>query len=150
MDVLDADCFVSSTFGGDLVGITAALATIQVCQDEEAQLRIYESGMDLKDAYNQLADSARLPTKCVGNPARLTFEFPSLEHRALFWQECIRDGTLFGYATHTTLSHTAPVTNKTIDTMQKSFKTLKKHWERPALALEGIPPRPVLALSSRR
>jgi len=144
LDVVDNDCFVSTTFGGDLVGITAAIATMKVAKDEALDMHICDTGIDLQAGYNILCDTLKLPTKCSGNPARLRVSFPTTEHKALFWQECVRRGVFLGDAFHTNLSHTNVIIDKTLDVFRQSLNILKKHFHRPGEALLGRVPQSVL------
>lgn len=150
MDVLDGDCFVSTTFGGDLLGIVGALATIEVCEQEDVQNKIYESGEDIKLSFNESANHLAIDASCYGNPARLGFKFPSEAHRALFWQESLLRGVMFGYATHTTLAHNSHIISQTIDVIRDSLKVVKLNWKDPLKALKGKLPELVEVVGARR
>ena len=150
MKVLDGDCFVSTTFGGDLSAISASLATIDICESDKVQERIYEMGEDLKMSFNEIAASLGLDAMMVGNPARMKFNFPTDIHQALFWQECAKKGVLFGYATHVTLSHTPSVISKTIDIVGSVLKYMASSWKNPITKIEGDLPVKVEAVAARR
>jgi glutamate-1-semialdehyde 2,1-aminomutase len=68
MKELEGDCFVSSTFGGDLLGIVGALETINVMQHESVLEDIWYYGQYLKDGYNEIARSLDIETECKGYP----------------------------------------------------------------------------------
>lgn len=139
MEVLDKDCFVSSTFGGELASIAACIATLDVVQMESVPMQILSSGSQLQDSYNEMAHALNLDTRCIGNPARLKFEFPTNVHKSLFWQECCLRGVLFGGATHTSLAHTTQIVDNTCDVIKHAFIKLKEYWDKPEEALLGKP-----------
>lgn len=149
MDELNKDCFVSSTFGGDLIGIEAALATLKVSIDENLPDKIYESGSMLKDGYNETAANLGIETSCIGNPARQKLIFPSLAHKALFWQECLKMGVFLGSAQHTNLAHTPSIISQTLEIFIDSLKYLKLNWKDPNKVLEGNLPEDVMISAMR-
>lgn len=150
MEELDKDCFVSSTFGGDLVGISGALATLYICESEDVQDMIFEAGEDLKNSYNEIAKSLGIKTDCYGNPCRLNFRFPTDTHKALFWQESLLRGVMFGYCTQVTLAHNSAIINQTINVINKSLTFLKENWEAPEKMLRGLMPERVEVVGARR
>ncbi|GAF83784.1 unnamed protein product, partial [marine sediment metagenome] len=87
MKELTGDCFVSSTFGAELLSIAAALATIKVLKSKDVIDRIWERGQLLKDGFNEMAADLK-GVECVGYPCRTEFRFPTETHRSLLWQEC--------------------------------------------------------------
>lgn len=149
MEELNRDCFVSSTFGGDLIGITGALATLKIAIDEDLPNKIYESGTMLKDGYNEIAYSMNINTRCIGDPARQSIWFPSIEYKALFWQECLKRGVFLGAAQHTNLAHTAPIISKTLEVFKESLDTVRLNWDNPKRVLEGKLPEAVMVAAMR-
>lgn len=150
MDVLNKECFVSSTFGGDLIGIEGALATLKVAMDENLPEKIYESGSMLQDGFDDIAFELDLDAKCIGNPARQQLVFPTKAHKALFWQECVKRGVFLGGAQHTNLAHTDPIISKTLEVFHKSLELIKLNWDNPSKALEGKLPEDVMVSAMRQ
>jgi len=146
MNELEGDCFVSSTFGGELISIASALATIEVLEKEDAISTIWKNGIVLKDGYNAIAKDLEIDTSCEGYPCRTMFHFPTPEHKALFWQECIKEGVLFGYAQFISYSHDEYIINETLRTVLKALRIVKAHWSNPLKALHGRPPKEVFRL----
>jgi glutamate-1-semialdehyde aminotransferase len=134
MEELEGDCFVSSTFGGELLSITAALATIDLMERHDAISQIWWAGNTLKEDFNRLADGK---AECIGLAPRTYFKFPTEAHKSLFWQECLERGVFFGYAQFTTLSHTADVMNEVRVAMEGAWEILNAHWDNPEAALKG-------------
>lgn len=136
MEVLTKDCFVSSTFGGELLSIAAALKTIEIIQGK-GHHPIESMGFRVKEGFNRYAENYGLETcKCVGYPQRTKFEFPSDAHRSLFWQECLRWGVFFGYAQFVSYAHGVPEIDKTVAAMKHALDILRKYPD-PMDALDG-------------
>lgn len=143
MEILTKDCFVSSTFGGEMLSIAAALKTIEIIQEKTLH-HITIMGSKLKEAFNRYAQNYGLfECKCVGYPQRTKFEFPTDAHRSLFWQECLKRGVFFGYAQFISFAHDMPVLDKTVETIKNSLYILKKYPD-PTIALEGEIATPAL------
>lgn len=137
MDVLEGDCFVSSTFGGELLSLAAADAVLDFCKKNPVFDAINDAGQTLKDAFNQECLRLHLDAECIGYPNRTFFMFPTEEHKSLFWQECVKRGVLFGYAQFISYSHTPDIMNETCTVMRDSLEIVKQFWDNPKDALEG-------------
>jgi len=137
MVALEGDCFVSSTFGGELASIAAALATIKVLQTQPVIDHIWEMGEKLKWEFNRLWASDHEEVKCIGYPPRTFFKFPTEAHKSLFWQECLRMGVFFGYAQFVSYAHDHGALNTTIQAMKYAADVVKSNWADPAKALNG-------------
>lgn len=147
MDVLEGDCFVSSTFGGELISIASALETIKILESENAIEHIWANGTDLANGYNEIADDIGVETSCDGLPCRTMFRFPSGDHKSLFWQECIKRGVLFGYAQFISYSHREEEIFYTLDVIKEALQIVKKHWKNPKKAIRGQPAKEVFRLT---
>lgn len=144
MKVLDNGCFVSSTYGGDLVGISAALACLDVVTTENVPAMLEESGSLLMSGLMEIG----IDMQC--SPYRQRMSFPSLEHKALFWQECVKRGVMFGGAQHTSYYHTIPIIEKTLEVASEAMAACKVYWYAPKKGLEGKLPKPVSTISNLR
>ena len=144
MRVLDKGCFVSSTYGGDLVGISAALATLDVVTSESVPDRLYETGAMLMGGLKDIG------IDCQGSPFRQRLAFVNDITKALFWQECVKRGILFGGAQHTSLAHTEFVIEKTLDIAREAWKTCKLYEDNPKRGLLGKVPQAVSTISDLR
>lgn len=144
MKVLDGGCFISSTYGGDLVGISAALATLDIVTTESVPEALWETGFNLQDGIRHAG------LECDGFPYRQRIKFPSLEHKALFWQECIKRGVMFGGAQHTSYAHKMPIIEKTIDIVHEAMKICNLYADNPKVALDGKVPQAVSTISNLR
>jgi len=96
------DVFFSGTFSGELVSISAALATISALEKRGTLEHIDKMGFRLKKGYNNLARSLGLShvTKMIGYGWWPEYVFydehgkGSLEIQSLFQQEIVRRGIL--------------------------------------------------------
>lgn len=141
MQVLENDCFVSSTFGGELASIAAALATLDVVERENVPRHIELMGSRLKEGFNQLASHLNLSDhiKCIGYPCRTFFKFPTETHKSLFWQECLGRGVFFGYAQFISYAHKMPELDTTVEVMGEALRLARKYWDKPEEYLQGKP-----------
>lgn len=137
MDELTKGCFVSSTFGGDLLGLSAAKATMEMCEKLAVADFIWERGAEFKNGFNKITRDYDLDIPIIGYPCRTSFKFPSDTHRSLFWQECVKRGVLFGHAQFINYSHDTNIITKTINVMWDALGICKEYWEHPEYALIG-------------
>jgi glutamate-1-semialdehyde aminotransferase len=102
-DVMDVfgDVFFSFTFGGDMLGIAAANAVLDVLQQEPVLSRVTQIGTKLQDGIADLIASHNLSrhVSVAGYPARHFIQFAGdgFDGRLLksvFQQEALRDGIL--------------------------------------------------------
>lgn len=134
MDILTDGCFVSSTFGGELLSISAAIQTLDTIKSLNVIDAIWRNGEVFQQAFNDMAKGFG---ECLGFPCRTYFKFPTEEHKSLFWQECLLAGTLFGYAQFISFAHDKGILDRTIEAMQRAVYVLKKYWEHPKDGLKG-------------
>lgn len=137
------DFLVSGTFGGDTVSIQAAMATIYALRDNELHniKKLWTAGNRIKDSFNELGRMLQVDASCRGFAPRTEFIFPTIEHKALFWQECVKKGVLFGYSNFAMSAHSELITWRVIDVMEAAMRYLKEHWTDPAAVLEGEVPK---------
>jgi len=88
--------FISSTYGGECLSLAAFIANIKFMRDNNVHEHIYQMGKNIKDGINQICQLRGSSIRCIGEPARLNFEFNnsqgvySLEIKTLFLQELIK------------------------------------------------------------
>ena len=150
MEVLQGDCFVSSTFGAELIGISAALAVLRYMEDRGVIEHIWEMGKMLKDGFNNEAAGLGISAEveCQGLPCRTYFKFPSSVHKSLFWQYCIKNGVFFGHAQFISYCHGLNEIHKTLEVCRQALSFVKANWESPEKALEGIPAAEVFRMTA--
>lgn len=91
-DVMSADYFVSSTFAGDCVALAAAKALLKLTYDRNIMNRFWDKGKAFCDKFNSIdKDLIRID----GYGTRGLF-IGEARAKALFMQECVKAGVLFG------------------------------------------------------
>lgn len=101
------DIFVSTTFGGELLSLAAARATLAKMRARSVIPHLWQQGRRLQDGFNTLARETGLDrhARCVGLPPHTVIPFtrengePWWELKSLVQQECASRGYLF-MATH--------------------------------------------------
>ena len=137
--------FASTTFGGDCLGLAAAKAVL--AEMPRFVDRMVEAGVSLASSFNEAFDGT---VTCTGFPTRTMFNFPSTVHKALFWQECCKQGVLFGYSNFIMASHLEePIMENTCEIVRKAAKTVLKYWKSPVSKLDGDLPVEVFRLLRR-
>ena len=137
MRVLEKKAFVSSTFGGELLSIAAALATIKYIEDKAVLAHIEGQGQKLKTYFNQ--KGREIGAECIGYPCRTFFKFPSEILKSLFWQECLRKGIFFGYAQFISAAHGVGEMDETVAAMRDALYMCRKYKNDPGKILHGTP-----------
>lgn len=138
MQELEGDCFASSTFGGELLSIAAAIATIDFMKDNLVIDHIWRMGERIRSSFESMVLSYGLEgAGIIGYAPRTFFVFPTETHKSLFWQECLKRGVLFGYAQFISHSHGLNEVDTTISVMRDALYLCKKHWKKPDKMLEG-------------
>lgn len=96
------DVFFSGTFSGELVSISAALATIKALEERNTLNHVNRVGLILKEGYNEISHSLGMhhTTEMIGYgwwPEYIFYDEHgkgSLEIQSLFQQEIVRRGVL--------------------------------------------------------
>lgn len=123
------EVFYSFTFGGEIVSIAAAIATIKELKNKNGFQHLWEQGRKIKDGYNVFVKELGLSevTQCIGFPPRTIITFrnrkgKNLVLKSLFQQECIKRGILFTGSHNICFSHS----NKDINYALKVYSTVLK------------------------
>jgi glutamate-1-semialdehyde 2,1-aminomutase/spore coat polysaccharide biosynthesis protein SpsF len=148
MQTMD-DIFFSFTFGGDVVGLAASIATIKEMQSKPVIEHLWSQGERLKDGYNALAKHYDLAdvTKCIGLPPRTVCTFAdtpkadSLLVRSIVQQEMIKRGVLFLVGHNLCYAHSDDDIEHTLRAHRSALEVLAKALasDEPRRFLEGEP-----------
>lgn len=91
-------CYVSGTYGGEIVSLSAAKMTLEAYQQENAIGKIWNAGRRFQETFNQMALGAGAPYICDGFPCkpriRVTREDPGKRIISLLLQEAALRGVL--------------------------------------------------------
>ena len=135
LQLFEKDVFFYSTFGGEVLSIAAAIATIHEMIDKNVPRTLAEKGKKLKEGYNALAAQHGLTgvTTCQGFDCRTIITFNAsagdpLILKSFVQQEMIKRGILWGGFHNVSYSHS----DEDID------YTLRKYDEVLALLAEAL------------
>lgn len=104
--------FISSTFWTERIGPTAALATLDVMARVQSWEIITQTGLAIRESWQQLADKYGLGIDHWGLPALTGFSFRSqnaLAYKTLITQEMLAQGFLAGNSVYVCTEHTPAV-----------------------------------------
>jgi glutamate-1-semialdehyde 2,1-aminomutase len=110
-DVMEAaqNSFISSTFWTERIGPTAALKTLEVMQREKSWELITQTGGQVKQRWENLADKHNLKIKQWGLNALAGFSFESrdaMKYKTLITQEMLAKGFLATNSFYASIAHT--------------------------------------------
>ena len=123
------EAFFSGSYAGDLVSISASIATIKAIEERGTLQHINSMGLRLKDGYNEMTKSLGLAhiTKMIGYgwwPEYLFYDKQgnaSLEIQSLFQQEIVRRGILTRAGIFLCGSHEITDIEKTLEVFQEAL-----------------------------
>jgi len=154
MRVFD-EIFMSGTYGGEVISLAAAKATIDYIADNPVVDHIWELGEKIKAGYNQLVEEFALQdyTACIGMAPRTYIQFhdpdgeiPMLHLKSLFQQEVAKRGILFNGNHMMTASHTQDDVDYTLAVYRASLENFARVMDSNVDildALDGAPIQPV-------
>jgi glutamate-1-semialdehyde 2,1-aminomutase/spore coat polysaccharide biosynthesis protein SpsF len=126
--------FISTTFGGDILALTAFLTTVKVMKKYNVAKKIWGFGAELKEKTNQLLAKLGINhnVKCVGFPPRLGFEFKdnqgkdSKELKTLFMQEVVKRKVFFVWNILPSFAHNKKDMAETLEAFKASAQICRK------------------------
>ena len=152
MEIFDK-IFFSFTYGGELVSLAAAKATINVLRERDSLPHIWRQGKKLQDGFNVLAGIYGLggQLQCVGLAPHTVINFDSddpqetLLLKSLLQQEVIKRGVLSAGYHNLCLSHTDGDIDRTLRVYRSALEvvTMALDSGNPGRYLEGEPVQPV-------
>lgn len=121
--------FISSTFWTERIGPTAALKTLEVMQRLQSWDTITETGLNIRERWQQLADKYGLQIDHWGLPALTGYSFKSdnaLAYKTLITQEMLAKGYLAGNSVYVSTEHTSEVVNGYFEALDPLFALIKE------------------------
>ena len=100
--------FISSTFWTERIGFTAALATLQVMEQEKSWQIISEYGKRVQTAWKKISEESGIRIRIGGYPAISSFVFEDGNHQILktyITQEMLKNGILAGNMIYAATTH---------------------------------------------
>lgn len=132
MNAVEDTVFISSTYGGDLLSITAAIKTIEILRKKKVTDYILSLGQKLKDGLNKAIEDHGINAKCEGMPHKTFLVFKEADGHSekiietLFRQECLSRGVFLGYGHFICFSHTEEDIKRAIDVANEVFSVMQK------------------------
>lgn len=123
--------FFSSTFGGEICSIAAAVETVKELKERKSEIypHIWSRGTVLRTFFNDYAKKVGVPAEMFGCSPRHNIKFNTDDpsgHKDLFHQEMIKNGILIGTQIYVTWAHKDKHIDKTIRAIKKSLKVVAK------------------------
>lgn len=121
--------FISSTFWTERIGPTAALKTLEVMERTQSWDTITQTGLNIRQRWQQLADKHGLQIDHWGLPALTGYTFKSdnaLAYKTLITQEMLAKGYLAGNSVYVCTEHTPAVLDGYFAELDPIFATIKE------------------------
>ena len=121
--------FISSTFWTERIGPTAALKTLEVMERIQSWDTITQTGLQIRQRWQQLADKHGLNIDHWGLPALTGFSFQSpnaLAYKTLITQEMLAKGYLAGNSVYVCTEHTPEVVEGFFEALDPVFGIIKE------------------------
>lgn len=121
--------FISSTFWTERIGPAAALKTLEVMQRLQSWDTITQTGLDIRERWQQLADRHGLAIDHWGLPALTGYTFRSpdaLAYKTLITQEMLTKGYLAGNSVYVSTAHTPEVINGYFEALEPVFQLIRE------------------------
>jgi glutamate-1-semialdehyde 2,1-aminomutase len=121
--------FISSTFWTERIGPTAALKTLEVMERVKSWETITQTGLNIRECWQQLADKHGLGVSHWGLPALTGYTFQSdnaLAYKTLITQEMLAQGYLASNCVYVSTEHTKDVVDGYFAALDPLFATIKE------------------------
>lgn len=121
--------FISSTFWTERIGPTAALKTLEVMDRVKSWDTITQTGLNIRQGWQKLADRHQLKIDHWGLAALTGFTFQSpkaLAYKTLITQEMLAKGYLAGNSVYVCTEHTPEVVNGFFEALDPVFGLIKE------------------------
>ena len=121
--------FISSTFWTERIGSAAALKTLEVMEREQSWDQVTNTGLKIREGWQQLADKHEINVSHWGLPSLTGFTFQSsntLAYKTLITQEMLAKGYLAGNSVYTCIDHTPDVIDGFFSNLDPVFSTIKE------------------------
>ena len=121
--------FISSTFWTERIGPTAALKTLEVMERLKSWDTITQTGLNVRQGWQQLAEKHGFKIDHWGLPALTGFTIQSpnaLAYKTLITQEMLAKGYLAGNSMYVCTEHTPKVVSEFFDALDPIFSLIKE------------------------
>ena len=121
------ECVVSSTFGGDTLGLAAARAVLDVYEREDVIGTLWKRGEQLHEGFNAWSESMGLPVRFAGAPpvGQLVFDHPDAGRLFLrFNEEVLKRGIIVYSVCYTNFSHSEADIEQSVRAMGEALEVI--------------------------
>jgi glutamate-1-semialdehyde 2,1-aminomutase len=121
--------FISSTFWTERIGPTAALKTLEVMERLQSWDTITQTGLKIREGWQNLADKHGLAIEHWGLPALTGFTIQSpnaTAYKTLITQEMLAKGYLAGNSVYVCIEHTPEIVAGYFATLEPIFALIKE------------------------
>ena len=121
--------FISSTFWTERIGPTAALKTMGIMERIKSWKTITQTGLNIRQGWQKLADKHGLIIIHWGLPALAGFTIQSensLAYKTLITQEMLAKGYLVGNSVYACIDHTNKIVQDYFDALDPIFAIIKE------------------------
>lgn len=130
-DIMEAaqNTFISSTFWTERIGSVAALATLDVMEQEQSWQKITTIGRTITSRWQALGRKFGLNLVTAGVPALTGFTIKSpnaLAYKTLITQEMLAAGYLAATSVYTCTEHTAEIVDGYFAALEPIFQTIRE------------------------
>lgn len=130
-DIMEAaqNTFISSTFWTERIGSVAALATLDVMEQEQSWQKITTIGRTITSRWQALGQKYGLPLVTSGVPALTGFTIKSpnaLAYKTLITQEMLAAGYLAATSVYTCTEHTPEIVDNYFAALEPIFSTIRE------------------------
>lgn len=130
-DIMEAaqNTFISSTFWTERIGSVAALATLDVMEQEQSWQKITTIGRTITARWQTLGQKYGLPLATAGVPALTAFSIKSPNgqaYKTLITQEMLAAGYLAANSVYTCTEHTPEIVDGYFAALEPIFLTIRE------------------------
>ncbi|MFL2803123.1 MAG: aminotransferase class III-fold pyridoxal phosphate-dependent enzyme [Paracoccaceae bacterium] len=120
--------FISSTFWTERIGVSAALKTLEIMEQNKSWEIITNIGKKIRMIWRDISNVYDLNINISGLLALSSFNFQSknnLKYKTLITQEMLKNNILASNSVYTSVAHTNECLEKYSDQLNKVFLTIK-------------------------
>lgn len=124
--------FLSTTFGGDAIGLAAAHATIQVLRRTDALEMLHARGQMIGQGIAEAIKYHDVPCDLLGNSSRMTLKFRDLADvsgaamKTLWLQETIKKNVIYGGPIFSMSLHTEEDAHRIVEAADHGFRMVRQ------------------------
>jgi glutamate-1-semialdehyde 2,1-aminomutase len=121
--------FISSTFWTERIGPVAGLKTLEVMEREKSWEKITQTGCNIGERWQSLAQKYDLPVEIYGLPALIGFRLllpDMLKYKTLISQEMLKKGFLAETRIYVCTEHTSSLVDQYFESLDPIFSLIKE------------------------